>query len=120
ADLKSRPKRDPYFIKLIGRALSALETLRHSPDALSLNEAAARLGGAKSSVFRILYTLEVLGYLEKDSAGRYLLSERNRSEQRAPFLGRVMRSAMARMKEISRELQETVSLAALFDNHIEV
>ena len=62
-----RQRSDKYFSKVIGKALDIIAILRSSAQPLSLNELTLRLELAKSSVFRILHTLEVSGYIERDS-----------------------------------------------------
>ena len=57
-----RQRSDKYFSKVIGKALDLIAILRSSPAAaMSLNELTLRLELVKSSVFRILHTLEVSG-----------------------------------------------------------
>ena len=109
---------DRYYAKVVGKALATLDEIRAAPGPLSLNEITRRLGLAKTSVFRILHTLEVAGYLHKDPAGRY-----QAPASLGPAAGRrerLMAAASAPMKTLHREFHETVSLAMLFDHHIEV
>jgi IclR family acetate operon transcriptional repressor len=117
------PKRspvDPYFAQVIGKTMRALEMLRASGEPLSLDEIAKRMGGAKTSVYRILHSLESLEYLEKAASGRkYILSAKFRRLERAPFLSTLLSEGLPRLRQINREFKETASLAALFDNHIE-
>src|SRR5262245_35893656 len=62
-------------IDLTVKTMSVLESLVESGEGASLKDVAARVGLIKSSVFRILFTLKELGYVEqvKDS-GRYRLT----------------------------------------------
>ena len=108
-----------YFSKAIGKALQTLDAVRSSPDPLSLHELTDRIGIAKSSLFRILHTLEAGGYLERDAQGRYQMTRALGSL--APSHSQILvRTALPHMRELSREFGETVSLAMRFDNHIEV
>lgn len=116
----SRHKQDPYFSQVVGKALDVLDALKRSPVPLSLNDVALKIRGAKTSVFRILRTLEVAGYVEKDEAGRYQLSAEVRALLPGPFLNKLIRTGLPKLKELTREFHETASLAVLFDNHIEV
>ncbi len=61
-----RQREDKYFSKVIGKALDIIDILRSSAQPLSLNELTLRLELAKSSIFRILHTLEVSSYIERD------------------------------------------------------
>jgi DNA-binding IclR family transcriptional regulator len=115
-----RERDDKYFSKVIGKAIDTLELLRASARPLSLNELTQRVGLAKSSIFRILHTLEVAGYVERDTHGSYLLAAHLRPFAPRQFLTRLLAVAVPRMKEVSREFCETVSMAMRFDNHIEV
>ena len=66
---KPRKKKDPYYLRAVGKALEALEILRRSPGALSLAEMASRLHLTKSSTLRVLHTLEVSRHLRKSAPG---------------------------------------------------
>lgn len=115
-----RQRADKYFSKVIGKALDIIALLRSSAQPLSLNELTSRIDLAKSSVFRILHTLEVSGYIERDGAGRYSVA----ADLRAWAPGRLrillVDAAMPPIKDLSREFRETVSLAMHFENRIEV
>lgn len=115
-----KKKNDKYFSKVIGKALDILGILKESPQPLALNDLTERVALAKSSVFRILHTLEVAGYVHRDGSGRYRLAAQ--AQPIVPFnlQDRLVEAALPRMKELCREFGETVSVAALFDNHIEV
>ncbi len=86
---------------------------------MSLNELTLRIGMAKTSLFRILHTLEVSGYLERDPAGLYRAPAALRPAS-GHLQQRLVEIAMPRMKALNREFRETISLAMLFENHIEV
>ncbi|MGH9163221.1 MAG: IclR family transcriptional regulator [Vicinamibacteraceae bacterium] len=111
---------DKYFSKVIGKALDIMAILRASSQPLSLNELTLRVGLAKSSVFRMLHTLEVSGYLERDPAGHYAVSAGVRAWGRDQFLADVIETAHPIMRGLISELSETVSLAMRFENRIEV
>ncbi len=116
----TRPRHDKYFSKVIGKALDLIAILRASPQPLSLNELTLRLELAKSSVFRILHTLEVSGYIERDVAGRYTLAADLRAWAPGQLRVALVEVAMPALKELSREFGETVSLAMRFENRVEV
>ena len=108
-----------YFSKVIGKALDTLDAVRSSSEPLTLNELTARVGLAKSSLFRILFTLEAAKYLERDAEGRYRLPQAFRPGA-SNGSGALVQAALPHMRELSREFRETISLAMRFDNHIEV
>ena len=114
------PTPDKYFSKVVGKALAALDEVRGSPEALSLNELTQRIGLAKTSLFRILHTLERAGYFERDAAGLYRAPEALRPMASGNLHQQLINAAMPRLKALNREFRETISLAMLFENHIEV
>ena len=63
--VSTRDRDDKYYSKVIGRALEILAVLREHGSPLALGELTRRVGLAKSSVFRLLHTLEVSGYIER-------------------------------------------------------
>jgi IclR family acetate operon transcriptional repressor len=117
---RREPKADKYYSRAIGKALEILGAFRRTGEPRTLNEVAREAGLAKSSAFRILYTLEKAGYLERTVGDRYALSAAISSLVPNHVLGKLKQIAMPYMKELSREFRETVSLAFLFENHIEV
>lgn len=106
------------YISVIERTLRVLEAFRGEQN-LRLADLAARTQMVKSSVFRILFTLERLGYVEKDAVGRYSISgrlgrlagstrtESNLAAQAAPFMATLL-----------RRFQETVNLGVLDDGEV--
>jgi DNA-binding IclR family transcriptional regulator len=115
-----RDRSDKYFSKVIGKALDIIAMLRSSAQPLSLNELTLRLELAKSSVFRILHTLEVSGYIDRDAAGRYTVGADLRAWAPGQLRTALVEAAMPGLKELSREFCETVSLAMRFENRVEV
>jgi DNA-binding IclR family transcriptional regulator len=61
-------------IELIEKAMRILEVLSKEEAPLDLKDLTARVGLVKSSVFRILYTLRELGYVEQRGRGTYCLT----------------------------------------------
>jgi IclR family acetate operon transcriptional repressor len=116
----STPKKDKYFAKTIGKTFRILEVFRQSPEPLSLNQVTQRVRGAKSSVFRVIHTLQVLGYLDRNGADQYRLSPIISSQIPNQLTRRLIEFALPAMTDLNREFRETVSLAVLFANHIEV
>jgi ribose transport system substrate-binding protein len=99
------PRRDPYLVKAVVHASQVLSAFRSSGEALPLREISARSGLPKSMTFRLLYTLERCGMLEKVGENLY------RSHLR-PFKQRPIRIGYAAQgtdyqfsKEVSTGLQ---------------
>jgi DNA-binding IclR family transcriptional regulator len=92
------------------RVLEAFQGERDVP----LGELAARTRLVKSSVFRILFTLGSLGYIEKSDGGRYTPSSRFRrlagSEQSAFDVSSLAAPFMAKLVQ---RFQETINLGVL-------
>ncbi len=111
---------DKYYSKVIGKALDLIAILRASPHPMSLNELTLRLELVKSSVFRILHTLEVSGYVDRDATGRYSVAPDLRASAPRHLRTALVDAAHPALKQLSREFQETVSLAMRFENRVEV
>lgn len=104
---------DQYFSRAVEKAMLALDRIRKSPQPLSLMEISAILKLTKASAFRLLYTLEALHYLSKTPDGRYFAPPDSAHHE-------MVRQGSERLERLSMEFRETVSMAALFENHIEV
>jgi DNA-binding IclR family transcriptional regulator len=104
---------DQYFSRAVEKAMLALDSIRGSPQPLSLMEISALLGLTKASAFRLLYTLEALHYLCKTSDGRYFAAP-------AADHRDLLRIGAEPLERLRSEHCETASMAALFENHIEV
>ena len=115
-----REREDKYFSKVIGKALDIIDILRSSGQPLSLNELTLRIELAKSSVFRILHTLEVSGYIERDPTGRYSVAADLQAWAPGQMRSTLVDAALPALKDLNREFRETVSLAMRFENRIEV
>ena len=63
--------RDPYLVKSVVHSSQLLSAFRSSGEALPLREIAARSGLPKSMAFRLLYTLERCGMIEKVGENLY-------------------------------------------------
>jgi IclR family acetate operon transcriptional repressor len=119
---KDRPARaaDPYYSRAVGKALQVLDLLRTGRESAPLHEIARRIQLSKTSAFRLIRTLQLSGCLAVNQAGEYRLETGFQAVARTQWLGKLLRSAIPRMQTLERELGETVSLAALFENRSEV
>jgi IclR family pca regulon transcriptional regulator len=102
-----------YFIESLGRGLSILEVFTEANNSLTLVEIAKAVGLDKSTTFRFVYTLESLGYLERDPE-----SKRYRPGLKVLKLGFAALSSLdlaqlagPRLKALSNQLGETVNMA---------
>ena len=90
------PSRDPYLVKSVVHSAQLLSAFRSSGEALPLREISARSGLPKSMTFRLLYTLERCGMIEKAGENLY------RSHIR-PFKQRHQRSSRAAHRSGNRQ-----------------
>src|SRR5439155_1153040 len=100
--------RDPYLVKSVVHSSRVLSAFRASGEALPLREIAARGGLPKSMVFRLLYTLERCGMLEKVGENLYRSSLR-------PFKQRLYRigyAAQGTDYQFSKEVSAGLERAA--------
>jgi ribose transport system substrate-binding protein len=70
------PSRDPYLVKSVVHSSKILSAFRSAGEALPLREIAIRSGLPKTMAFRLLYTLEKCGMIEKLGANLYQSSFR--------------------------------------------
>jgi DNA-binding IclR family transcriptional regulator len=115
------PSKDPkYYLRAIGKALEVLTILSSSPQPLSFNELLRKLKLVKSSLFRIVYTLEAAGYLRRTDGGLYEIPSEIGPLVDRQFTIQLVQAAMPWMAQLSREFRETISLGVLMTNHVEV
>jgi DNA-binding IclR family transcriptional regulator len=119
APARKEPKEDRYFSRAVSKALEVLEILKRSPQPQALHQLTATVALTKSSLFRILHTLEATGYIEKTADGRYLISIDRRPLIPTSMLTRLLRIATPHLKELTRQFRESTAIGVLFDNHIE-
>jgi IclR family transcriptional regulator, pca regulon regulatory protein len=115
---KERPSR--YNVEALARGLDILGLFSPQNTSLSLMEVASLLELNKSTVFRLVSTLESMGYLERDPQTR-----RYRPSLKILHLGytvinslEVRQVARPHLESLSREVEETVSLCVLDGNHV--
>ena len=111
---------DQYFSRAVSKALETLELVRTQSGPMSLQDIARRIQLSKTSALRLLRTLEAAGYMVPTGWGSYSLAPGMHSVVSTQFLAKLMQVGTPRMQELVREIHETVSLAALFENRVEV
>jgi DNA-binding IclR family transcriptional regulator len=110
---------DRYFSRAIGNALRVLELIQQSHEPLALTEVSLLARLPKSSAFRILRTLEIAGYLQRLEGERFSIIP-GAGFMPNQLAKQVVDASRLCMKSLSQEFRETISLAFLFGNHIEV
>lgn len=107
------PHDERYFIEALSRGLRILEAFSENHPSLTLVEIAKAVGLDKSTVFRFVYTLEELGYLERDPD-----SKRYRPGLKVLRLGfaalnslDIVQLARPYLKALSEQTREAINLA---------
>lgn len=109
-----------YFSRAVGKAIQMLELLARSSVSMSLNDLSRQTELTKSSAFRLLQTLETLHYIRRDANGHYLSSLEKSAAVSTQYLNGLVTAAREPMRKLNMEFGETVSMAVLVHNHIEV
>jgi IclR family acetate operon transcriptional repressor len=117
APADSPKDRTQYLSRAVAKSVEILELLQ---EPMALHEVARQIKLSKTSAFRLLCTLESSGYLTQSSAGQYTLAPEIHRVANSRFLIRLLQSATPLMCDLGRALRETINLAALFENRIEV
>ncbi len=100
--------RDPYLVKSVIHSSQVLSAFRVSGEALPLREISARSGLPKSMTFRLLYTLEKCGMVDKVGENLYQSCLR-------PFKQKLYRfgyAAQGTDYQFSKEVSESLQRAA--------
>lgn len=103
-----QPSRDPYLVKSVVHSSKILSAFRTAGEALPLREIASRSGLPKTMAFRLLYTLEKCGMIEKLGTNLYQSSFR-------PLKARLCRlgyAAQGTDYQFSREVTASLERAA--------
>jgi IclR family acetate operon transcriptional repressor len=111
--VKTATPESRYWVPIVGHAIRTIETFDDGETQLSLQEISHRSRVSKSSTFRILHTLEGLGYIRRhpDTRKYHLglrileIANRLRSSRN------VMQVARPYMRELQSRFLETINLA---------
>src|SRR5262249_4829741 len=104
----ARAARDPYLVKAVVHSSRILAAFRSGGEALPLRDVAQRSGLPKSMAFRLLYTLERCGMVEKVGENLYRSSLRPLK----PRLYRLGYAAQGTDYQFSKEVSAGVQRAA--------
>lgn len=116
----SAPKEDPYFSRAVGKAFELLELVSRSESSFSLNDLALHVQLTKTSTFRLLHTLESLHHVVRDEQGHYHGLGAKSQIIQAHSVQQLRAAAAEPMRMLNMEFRETISLATLMGNHVEV
>jgi ribose transport system substrate-binding protein len=107
--MNSAPQgRDPYLVKSVVHSSKILSAFRTAGEALPLREIVTRSGLPKTMAFRLLYTLEKCGMIEKLGANLYQSSFRPLKQR----LCRLGYAAQGTDYQFSREVTSSLERAA--------
>lgn len=108
---------DKYLLSSVSNALEILDALGET-QAMGVAEISKLLNMGKSSVFRLLYTLESKGYVYKDSTAKYMLS------RKFSYLGSIVAERQNEfhlthptLVKLRNQTGETVHLGILISNN---
>ncbi len=102
-----------HRIPAVERALQALDLLCEGGEPPTVRDLAARLGVPRSTVYRILNTLEAHGVARRDAAGRYAPGPRLLAYARAVPRADLATLAMPVLEALAAELRVTAKLSVL-------
>ncbi len=109
-----------YWVPMLGHAFRVLEAFQDADVELGLKGIAGRAMISRTSAFRILYTLEKLGYVTKDPVtGKYRLGLKIAEAARKALSGRkLVPLARPYLQQLNRQFGESVNLAVLQNGEI--
>jgi DNA-binding IclR family transcriptional regulator len=110
-----RPARSqPKQVAVLGKTLDILEVIKTRSAGIALAEVARSVGMPKPTVYRILATLEIRGYLDRSVDGAYRVSSKLFSLQSATATQQdLLRVAPPIMEKMALECRETVNLGTI-------
>ena len=109
-----------YYSKAVGRALDVLDCFRDSETHLSLTDLSRLSGFPESSLFRVLTTLESHRYLHRNPDGSYRLAPKVLFGTLSERAERLREEVRPFLQQLNHRFDETVSLAFLFEDRIQV
>lgn len=115
-----KPEDNRNLVQSVSRSLRILEALGHSDEPQSLAEITAAVQLPKTTVHRLLETLQCEGYVEQNPVSHQFLLSSKILELAASFLGRLDVREVARpiLMELWHQSQETVHLGLLDDGEV--
>lgn len=113
---RTAKKKNPNILTSLNRALKVLDLLSVRAD-LGVSEISRILGYDKSSVYKMLYTMEHRGYVTKTANSRYQLSEKLSIQgDQASSRQNILDIAIPYMQRLRDACGETVFLGVLNTN----
>jgi len=116
-EISSAPE---YYSKAIGRALDILEYFSDAETTLSLTEIGRLSRIPEASLFRILLTLEHHSYLQQNPDGSYRMAPKVLFGTLYEQAQKLRETVHPLLVDLNQRFDETVSLAYLFGDRIQV
>lgn len=117
AEVSSAPE---YYSKAIGRALDILGYFSDSETTFNLTELVQMSGIPEASLFRILLTLEYHRYLQRNPDGSYKMAPKVLFGTLYEHAENIRQKVHPLLINLNQRFDETVSLAYLFGDKIQV
>jgi IclR family KDG regulon transcriptional repressor len=107
-------KTPPKQVRVLLKTLDILEALKRDSGGMGLADVARAVAMPKATVYRILATLEIRGYLDRNADGAYKMSNKLFSLHRdvSPSQS-LLQVAPPLMERLAAECRETVNLGTL-------
>lgn len=111
---------DSNILKMVDRACQIMDYLYKQEQAASISVLSKELGLPKANVFRILYTLQVNGLVEKtaDSALYQLGNKLIQYGEKVRHDFSLVNACKSEMSELAKEIGETINLGIVYNNNI--
>jgi len=120
SDAEAKKRTSRYNVEALARGLDILELFTSQNTSLTLTESVSLLNLSKSTVFRLLSTLQTLGYLDLDPETRRYCPSLKVLQLGFTAINSLEVHQVARphLERLAQELDETVSLCVLDGNHV--
>jgi IclR family pca regulon transcriptional regulator len=115
----SHPDKSRYFIHSLAKGLECIRVIAQAEKPVSLSDLALAMNINKSTLIRFCYTLEELGYIQRDANKKYHLTPNILHLGYPAVCGMGWRDiATYHLRKLFEEVNETVSLSVLDGNEI--
>lgn len=117
---ETMPERiNPSYLKVVAKTFRVIETLSQLEKGIALSELARRVNQPKATVFRIVFTLKQLGYVEQDPRSEaYSLSHQLGWQTRNGVHGKLKAAARPYLQRILARFEQTVCLGTLDQDQV--
>jgi DNA-binding IclR family transcriptional regulator len=107
-------RKNPNYLKVVAKTFHLVEAMSKARSGIRLSELARKLGQPKATVFRILYTLQELGYVQQDPGTEmYRLSERIGRFTHGDAREMIIGAARPLMGHLLSRFEQTVNLGMM-------